>query len=403
MKITRRILAILMVIILASMTAFTVSAAPEQETYKDTFVEHYTVNNIRNNFHSWIGMLVRVGDHAVTVTELGRLFFEGNTQEHQIKLVDAQTNEDVPGALVSVRGGTAGQFTYGKLAQPVTLKANHTYYLMSLEFFDGDFFAEGDYQCFGSSAAECMGPVYYLPDTDTYYPTELANAGFVGLDFRYEMTVDKVRVTDEKEMFTQVTLSTTKRTDFTSHLGTMLTVGKQDIYVTELGRIFVAGNQQSHLLRIIDAASKTAVPGSTVSVQGGTDGKFTYCKLPVPVKLSAGKTYYIVSSETDGGDVWYEGDTALVGAEGITVTGSAFLLPEGFVEAPGNHFVPTSMKFGTIMEVVEKPVAPEPTNPTEGNVPSAPTGDGKTVMVCILCLSSCTALVACARKRRIAG
>lgn len=389
MKTTRRIFAILMAVTMMAMLAFAVSAAPVQETYKDTFVESFTVGAVRNNFHSWIGMLVRVGDHDITVTALGRLFYEGNTQEHQIKLVDAETNTDVSGALTTVNGGTVGQFTYGQLETPVTLKANHTYYLMSLENYEGDYFAEADYQCFTSAGAECMGPVYYLPDSNTYHPTELANRGFVGLDFKYEMTTDKIQVTDEREMFTEVTLSATKRSNFTSHLGTMFTVGNKDIYVTELGRIFVAGNSQPHLLRIIDAATKATVPGSTITVQGGTDGKFTYGKLATPIKLTAGKTYYIVSSETEGGDVWYEGDTALVGAEGITVTGSAFLLPEGFVEAPNNHFVPTSMKFGTNVSTVEE---------TPGDN-SPQTGDPLTIAAGVLFLTSGAALTVCGKKK----
>jgi hypothetical protein len=63
-----------------------------------------------------------------------------------MKLVDAATGADVPNGAVqiSMAGKPVGQFTYGRLAVPVTLAANRSYYLVSSEnvLSDGDHFHE---------------------------------------------------------------------------------------------------------------------------------------------------------------------------------------------------------------------------------------------------------------------
>lgn len=90
-----------------------------------------------NNFSGWIGTIITVGERPLTVTSLGRMFYEGNTAAHPLKLVDAETREDVQGAAVTVQGGTVGKFTYSALETPVTLEAGKQYYLMSEEVADG--------------------------------------------------------------------------------------------------------------------------------------------------------------------------------------------------------------------------------------------------------------------------
>jgi hypothetical protein len=42
-----------------------------------------------------------------------------------------------------------------------------------------------------------------------------------------------------------------------------------------------------------------------VNLAGGSDNTFVYAALPSSVVLEANKTYYLVSSETENGDTWY--------------------------------------------------------------------------------------------------
>lgn len=101
-----------------------------------------TLGSLRNNFTSWVGMGFVTGANALTVRRLGRLYAPGNIDAHVVKLVDAATKADVPGAsaIVSFPAGTVGEFAYGDLASPVQLAANSTYYLLSQEVSGGDRF-----------------------------------------------------------------------------------------------------------------------------------------------------------------------------------------------------------------------------------------------------------------------
>ena len=98
--------------------------------------------SLRNNFTSWVGMGFVTTGAPISVRTLGRLFAPGNTQPHVLKLVDAMTKMDIPGAdtIVSFSAGTVGEFVYGNLATPVTLSPNTTYYLMSQEISGSDNF-----------------------------------------------------------------------------------------------------------------------------------------------------------------------------------------------------------------------------------------------------------------------
>jgi hypothetical protein len=100
------------------------------------FVSGGTFTTLRNNASGLLGMQITVGSQPIAVTSLGRLFIAGNSKPHLIKLVNAATNADVPGASVTLNmtGGTAGQFKYASLTSPVTLAAGSSYYLVSQEW-----------------------------------------------------------------------------------------------------------------------------------------------------------------------------------------------------------------------------------------------------------------------------
>lgn len=93
------------------------------------------------------------------------------------------------------------------------------------------------------------------------------------------------------------------------YVGMQFTVGGTPLTVTALGRSFIAGNTQSHKVLLWDVAANKEV--ASVTVQGGTEGQFTYTKLPSPITLPAGNTYYIASQEYLGGDGWYHCDSFL--------------------------------------------------------------------------------------------
>ena len=130
----------------------TVTSAPVSITVGNTgpppsgtpLITGFTSGGLRNNFSGGFGMKLTVGATPLNVTALGRIFLAGNTGTHLVRLVRASDSSDVPGGSVSISlpSGTAGQFVYAPLANPVTLDANTSYYLVSDEVNGGDQFCD---------------------------------------------------------------------------------------------------------------------------------------------------------------------------------------------------------------------------------------------------------------------
>jgi len=386
MKTMHRILAVLLSVMLIAALALGIAASntgtqTEEQNWLDGWFIH---NGVRNNFHSFIGIVVKVGPTDINVTEIGRMFYAGNSQEHLLKIVDAETKEDVASVTVNMAGGTADQFTYGKLSAPVTLKAGKSYYLVSQEFYDGDAFAEHGFRYDATRGLAATGGVFYLPENDTWNPDTAGTYGFVGFDLKFTMD-KKVPSGNVLELVGEKQINEVLRNNFDTRIGTAFTVGSKDIYVTELGRLFWNGNKEAHKMAIVDAETGKDVLNTCVTVPtGGTHGQYTWAALENPVKLSAGKTYYIVSSETNGGDQWLEGGSAFTGTEGVTLVGSAYWVGDHFDVAAGTYFNGTSLKYAFAVEDYVEPTEPTPTDPSASEPAPTEPGNPKTGDLVIL-------------------
>ena len=124
------------------------------------------------------------------------------------------------------------------------------------------------------------------------------------------------------------------------------------ITVTQLGRYTHSGNSQTHTLHIRQG---TTVLGScTVNASGAPAGQFLYCTLASPVTLAAMGSYEIMSSEVNGGDVFYDSDTAVTSTAAATVTTATFSTGAttgtcagtfGTYRGSGFAFVPVTFKY----------------------------------------------------------
>ncbi|HVZ11881.1 MAG TPA: prepilin-type N-terminal cleavage/methylation domain-containing protein, partial [Patescibacteria group bacterium] len=141
----------------------------------------------------------------------------------------------------------------------------------------------------------------------------------------------------------------TARNNFSGWAGMKITVGASPISVTALGRLVVAGNTQTHNVKIVNAATGSDVPISNVAVNtaNGTGGSFLYASYNSPIILSPSASYYILSSETSGGDQFYDSDTAITTTNVATVNSAASGTASPFVAAGGvnNTFGPVDFKY----------------------------------------------------------
>jgi hypothetical protein len=99
------------------------------------------------------------------------------------------------------------------------------------------------------------------------------------------------------------------RNNFSGWVGMKLTLGTSSLNVSSAGRMCVAGNSGLHSLKFVNATTGNDVPGGSASINmaGCTSGQFVYAPLQgSPVTLQANTSYYLVSQEVNGGDLWYD-------------------------------------------------------------------------------------------------
>ncbi|HLG98152.1 MAG TPA: N,N-dimethylformamidase beta subunit family domain-containing protein [Bryobacteraceae bacterium] len=141
------------------------------------------------------------------------------------------------------------------------------------------------------------------------------------------------------------------RNDTTGWLGVTLTVGNANLIVDALGRICVAGNSGTHLVKFVNAATGTDVPGGgvTISMAGCIAGQFVYGYLPNAITLQKNAGYYLVTQEFSGADQWYDIGTvsaatdALVGGGVYSLDGSTWNLPPNL--AANTSYVPPNFRY----------------------------------------------------------
>jgi len=348
--------------------------------------EHYcvkpdTFKGPPAGFAGYMGAIITTGDYPLTVFSLGRLFYEGNAGTHTLKLVDAATGADVEGSEVTVNmeGGTVDQIVYADLAAPITLAANSTYYLLSSEDVAGESFGDCCDNLFAASGAAVNGYVYH--DGSAYQTLLFPSSSYLTLDMKYTYTPTVELPEDSKEMelfggFTYGAL----RNDYHSFIGIKFVTGSDPLVVTHLGRIYLAGNMQEHVLKLVDAETGLDVPGGSVTVYGGTPEEVTYVALEAPVTLEPNHIYYLLSREYADGDLWFNNDAKFLvnddddcvllgGTWQLFSYEDAILLDHGFVGL--------NLKYQKEEKKQEpKPTEPEskPTNPV--SKPADPTEPG---------------------------
>lgn len=140
------------------------------------------------------------------------------------------------------------------------------------------------------------------------------------------------------------------RNDANMDIGMKLTTGSSNIVINELGRYYVTGNKRAHLLKLIDASSGAIIAATSVNMAEGTADAlgFKYGQLGSSVTLLANHSYYLMSTEVNGGDQWY--DTSLI----LTTTGVASVNSAGYgmsgfnvVGGSQNSYGPLNFKYST--------------------------------------------------------
>ncbi len=146
----------------------------------------------------------------------------------------------------------------------------------------------------------------------------------------------------------------TIRNNFTGQAGMEFTTGASPVTVTALGRAYLPGDTQPHSVSLYRASDGTVL--ASASVPAGTTAQpdplgFTYQTLSTPVTLPAHTTYVLVTSETSGGDPFFDADTTVGLATGIIAIGPAWRSGTTgaftvYTSSAGHSYGPVSMLTG---------------------------------------------------------
>jgi hypothetical protein len=150
------------------------------------FVTSESLGTLRNNYTGYVGMNITVGAAPITVTALGRIVAGSNGGSHVVKIVQASTGTDVPGASVTVNVGTGtpGTFAYATLSSPVMLSANTAYYVVTQETFGGDSWYDFNSYVQTTSAATATSAVYSI-SSSSYVTLGSPGQSYGPVDFKY--------------------------------------------------------------------------------------------------------------------------------------------------------------------------------------------------------------------------
>ena len=144
-------------------------------------------------------------------------------------------------------------------------------------------------------------------------------------------------------------------------VGFRFVIGSKAVTITELARLMVAGNSQTHTLKLVDGSTGMDVPGGSVdlSMSGGIAGQYKYAKLSTPVTLAGNKTYYLVSWEVEGQDSFYDKNAVVTPGAVATILSGVYRInsnPWGFMGSTNNSWGPLNFKYTTSPNPVPLPL-----------------------------------------------
>lgn len=107
--------------------------------------------------------------------------------------------------------------------------------------------------------------------------------------------------------------------------GMLIQVKSANLKIKELGRLALAGNSQTHILKFVDAATGMDFGAPVaVSMAGAPADDFKYAGIPdsSPIILQANTAYYVLSQESNPGDRFLNHNTTVTTETDATITGA---------------------------------------------------------------------------------
>jgi len=150
----------------------------------ESFVLAKTLGMPRVNFTGLAGMVIRVGVNPLTIKTLGRIVDSGRVGTHVVSIVNPATSLSLGSVSVDVAGGNVGEFVYSSLANPVTLPAGATAFIVSQETAGVPFHDVNTTTVQTTNVARVDSGVF-SDATTPFTPASSAGHTFGPVDFQY--------------------------------------------------------------------------------------------------------------------------------------------------------------------------------------------------------------------------
>ncbi len=142
---------------------------------------------LRNDFTTWAGMHIRVGDEALRVTRVGRAYAEGDRRAHEVRILDVEADHEIViSTSVNMASGLGegSGFRYG-MANGI-LEAGREYYVLVYETLDGDAWLDYDTAVTTTDHLQALGGVWSL-DLESFNVGAQPGAGYDPVDLVVEV------------------------------------------------------------------------------------------------------------------------------------------------------------------------------------------------------------------------
>lgn len=139
----------------------------------------------------------------------------------------------------------------------------------------------------------------------------------------------------------------TPSSNFDGNLGFRF-VPDANMTITHLGRWKLSGNNHAHTITVINNSGTPLGSAVVDFTSGGTVGQFNYTALGSAISLTSGSTYFILSSEVNGGDTWYTDTNGTISFSSHFSSIAGIWSPGGVglnVDTANNTYDPVDFKF----------------------------------------------------------
>lgn len=172
----------------------------------------------------------------------------------------------------------------------------------------------GDYVIPATPVNTVPNPQYQDMDVingTTYYYVVSATVGGIETQNSEEQNATPMVSAGVTDYFVTSFALGTDDNNYSGWAGMEILIGANSLDIHEVGRVHAPGNVQQHAIKIVNKTTSIDLTTVILDTIGGTDGMMQTAPVPNQVTLNKNSSYYIISKEMGGADLFYQDDSTV--------------------------------------------------------------------------------------------